>query len=70
MSWIVDRVEGDLAVVLFNNLSFDVPVAALPAGVVEGSRLRLELEAPQLQAAAERMERLAAQHALPDEIDL
>jgi hypothetical protein len=70
MSWIVDRIEGDLAVVLFNELTFEVPVAALPPGLVEGSRLSLGLEAPDTRAAAERMARLAAQHALPDVIDL
>lgn len=70
MSWIVDRIEGDLAVVLFNELTFEVPVAALPPGLVEGSRLTLGVEAPDTQAAAERMARLAAQHALPDVIDL
>ena len=55
MDWIVDRVEGELAVVLVGDLTLDVPLAALPPGVREGARLRLELlPAVDPAAAAER----------------
>ena len=71
MDWIVDRVEGELAVVLVGDLTLDLPLAALPPGVREGARLRLELlVAADPAAAAARQARLAAQSALPDVIDL
>ncbi|MBL8615144.1 MAG: DUF3006 domain-containing protein [Deltaproteobacteria bacterium] len=71
MDWIVDRIEGELAVVLVGELSVDLPLAALPPGVREGARLRLELRpAADPAAAAERQARLAAQSDLPDVIDL
>ena len=71
MNWIVDRVEGDFAVVIFEGQTFDVPVAALPPGVTEGWRLSVGAEGPaDTTAAAERIARLAAQHAVPDSFDL
>lgn len=43
MMWIVDRIEGAFAVISAQGLedTFDVPLAALPAGVREGDVLRL-----------------------------
>ncbi len=71
MDWIVDRVEGELAVILVGELTLEVPLTALPAGVGEGARLRLALQpAADPAAAAARQARLAAQSALPDVIDL
>lgn len=71
MDWIVDRIEGDTAVILAAGMSFDLPCAALPAGTREGARLRLELTpATDPQEAAARMARLAAQSAVPDSVDL
>ena len=71
MDWIVDRVEGELAVFLVGDLTLDLPLAALPPGVREGARRRLELlAAVDPAAAAARQARLAAQSALPDVIDL
>ena len=71
MEWIVDRIEGDVAVVLAAGTSFDLPCAALPAGVREGSVLVLNLGAAvDPAAAAARQSRLAARSDLPDSIDL
>lgn len=59
MSWIIDRIEGDLAVVQAGDAEFTVPVAALPADAGEGSVLRVELDeaatASALQRAADRL---------------
>ncbi|MEZ4467848.1 MAG: DUF3006 domain-containing protein [bacterium] len=41
--WVVDRIEGSFAVIVAEGLedTFDVPLAALPAGVREGDVLVL-----------------------------
>ena len=59
-SIVVDRVEGDVAVLDFNGTSLDVPLAALPEGAGEGSVLTLALssESDALSEAEARLERL------------
>lgn len=54
MIWIVDRIEGDQAIVGCGDLRFDVPIAALPAGLGEGDAVQIGLSdaAEATQAAA------------------
>ncbi len=41
MPIVVDRIEGDIAVLDADGRTYDVPVGQLPAGVEEGWALRL-----------------------------
>ena len=69
---VVDRIEGDLAVLEIAGATFDWPLAALPPGTREGSRLSVTF-APvpsDLDAAKERIDRLAAKGPKSDDIDL
>jgi len=54
----VDRLEGDVAVLLIGDQAFDLPLAALPDGLAEGDRVlvhtslgRIELDAEATEAA-------------------
>ena len=69
---VVDRVEGDRAVLEVNGEIVVFPASALPAGAVEGSVLELSRgDASDLLAAAQaRIDRLAARGPVGDVIDL
>ena len=59
---IIDRIEGDMAVLEIEGATYHVPASALPDGASEGSALRLTLE-PATRASREaqakaRLERL------------
>jgi hypothetical protein len=41
MKAFVDRIEGEVAVVLIGRKQWDLPAALLPAGVVEGDTVEL-----------------------------
>jgi len=46
VTWIVDRIEGDRAVIeVAAGQTIDLPIAWLPTGVREGSHLRVSQEA-------------------------
>jgi hypothetical protein len=60
MTWIIDRIEGDLAVVIYADLSFDVPLRALPEGLSEGDALRIEASDDAAATLAEAKKKLAA----------
>ncbi|MFW0861683.1 MAG: DUF3006 domain-containing protein [Dethiobacter sp.] len=49
MKAVIDRIEGDDAVVLFGDaeIQVDIPVGLLPEGVEEGSWLRVSFELDQ-----------------------
>ena len=51
MKWTVDRIEGEHAVICIGEATFDVPLALLPADVVEGSVLALTVDREGTQAA-------------------
>ncbi len=57
---VVDRIEGDVAVLEIGGRTVDVPLAELPAGVKEGDRLSFRVEAPDTSAAEDRLARLRA----------
>ncbi len=42
--WVIDRCEGDKAVIEYKNKIFDVPKAALPAGAKEGDVLKVIID--------------------------
>ena len=69
---VVDRIEGDIAVVEFNGQTIDIPTSFLPDGAREGDRLRMVLDSHPdgLQTSEDRLARLQAKDDLPDHIDL
>ena len=72
--FVVDRLEGKLAILLVEGATVEVPGAALPDGTQEGAVLtfvQAATEEAERRAAAEaRLQRLQARDTLPDEIDL
>lgn len=55
MRFVVDRIEGDIAVLETDGTTIDVPVAALPAGVEEGWALHWDGDTyTQVEAVAGR----------------
>ena len=68
---VVDRFEGDFAVLEVDGVFVDWPVNALPAGTVEGSRLRLALgDHDDLDTPEERYDRLRGRSEVGTDIDL
>ena len=56
---VIDRIEGELAVLEVDGQTVDFPVSALPPGAAEGSVLTLALEPkPQRDIQAENQARL------------
>lgn len=55
--WIVDRIEGPFAIISAEGLedTFDVPLAALPAGVQEGDVLILGADPQATEARRQRI---------------
>ena len=72
--FVVDRIEGDLAILVVDGATVEVPVAALPEGTQEGAVLSFvqaaNEEAERRATAEARLRRLKARDTLPDEIDL
>lgn len=69
---VVDRIEGDRAVLEIGGETVEVPASALPPGTREGATLVLVAsgdEAAVRQAAADRIARLTKTD-LPDDIQL
>ena len=50
MKWIIDRFEGDFAVVGCGDMYFNVPKSALPLGVSEGDVLNIEINVAETNA--------------------
>jgi len=69
---VIDRIEGNRAVLVMGAETVDVPTSWLPEGASEGSVLSLAIgDDSDIRAAAEaRQERLTAASDLPDVIDL
>lgn len=51
MSWTVDRIEGDQAVIRSADATFNVPVSALPDGIDEGDILTVAIDVEGTRAA-------------------
>ena len=68
----VDRIEGDLAVLIVDGTQVDWPVASLPPGAKEGSRYTVTFaDAPSdLSEAEARLARLKAKTPQSGDIDL
>ena len=67
---VIDRIEGEVAVIEHDGHTFDIPVSVLPDGYREGSLLSLVLtSSDSTQDAEARLERLRARDADPDHID-
>lgn len=57
---VVDRVEGDRAVLEIDGETVDVPLSCLPAGTAEGTVLSFVAQPTDLTDAAARLARLKA----------
>lgn len=55
---VVDRVEGEYAVLIVNGMSIDFPYAALPEGTKEGDVLQMQRTGFDNEQASERLKRL------------
>jgi len=55
--WVVDRIEGAFAVIAADGFedTFDVPLAALPAGVAEGDILLLGVDPQATEVRRQRI---------------
>ena len=69
---VIDRIEGDFAIIEFNGDTVDIPLSWLPQGSKEGDRIRLvsDPDPAARQSANARLKRLQAKDHLPDHIDL
>ena len=69
---VVDRIEGQVAVIELNGQTLDIPIEMLPEGVQEGDRLRMVLDSKPdgSHTSTDRLARLQAKDDLPDHIDL
>ena len=69
---VIDRIEGEFAIIEFEGKTMDIPTCLLPKEAREGDRLQFVIERDdgQGQAAQERLARLQDQDQLPDHIDL
>jgi hypothetical protein len=68
----VDRIEGERAILDFGGELIEIPAAALPDGIGEGSRVQLSIAEPTSEADDEaqmRLQRLRARSTSLDEID-
>lgn len=57
---VVDRIEGDVAVLEIGGRTVDVPLSELPAGVKEGDALTFQVAPADTTAAEARLARLRA----------
>lgn len=70
MLWTIDRIEGDLAILECNGLTFPVPLSALPTPS-EGARYTLSLTPGNHSEAQARLTRLRTRGPQgPGEFDL
>ncbi len=70
---VIDRIEGDFAIVEVNGKTMDVPLSELPQGVREGQVLKAigdNSETALPQSLVERVERLRKQDPGDIEIDI
>jgi hypothetical protein len=69
---VIDRLEGDIAVLEIQGQTWQIPRAVLPHGAQEGDVLELVKgsNAALKARAQDRQDRLSAQSKVPDEIDL
>jgi len=56
--WIIDRFEGDMAVVEADNIYFNVPRAALPEGTAEGDCIGVIIDTAATSKRRAEMEQL------------
>ena len=68
---IIDRFEGDHAVVECNGQTFDIPKALLPEGCQEGDQIHISISKPNTLSEAEaQLARLRERDTGEDIIDL
>ena len=67
---IIDRFEGDLAVIESDNEFFEIPRALLPKEAKEGDHLEIKIQTTASSDALERQKRLEKRDRGDDIIDL
>ena len=68
---IIDRFEGDYAIVEYNGKSFEIPKALLPANSTERDQIHITISKPNdLSEAEAQLERLRKRDTGEDIIDL
>ena len=71
---IIDRIEGDFAIMECGEYTFEIPISAIPEGSKEGDHLILSFSAPTEsdteKEAKDRLERLKTRDSGDDIIDL
>ena len=67
---VVDRIEGDVAVVEVDGQTVDLPLRLLPDGAREGSVVQLSLVAAPSDDVRERLARMQSQSGISDDFSL
>ena len=72
--FVIDRIEGDIAIVEFGDITFEIPSSVLPEEAKEGSVISLSVHPPEMEnqdkEAKERLARLQARDSGDEIIDL
>ena len=70
--FVLDRIEGDRAIVEISGEQFEIPASALPPGSRDGAAFQLsKASIADVRAESDaRLRRLQAQDTMPDEIEL
>lgn len=55
---VIDRFEGNFAVIICEGATYDIPRAMLPAGAKEGDVLRILIDAAKTEKNAEEIKQL------------
>lgn len=58
MTWIIDRIENDVAVCEVGNFTVDIPLSALPDGVCEGDVISVAIDKAQTENRKENINKL------------
>lgn len=59
MTWIIDRIEEDIAVCeIDNGKTIDIPLSALPSGVKEGDAIALTIDDSEIKDRKENINKL------------
>jgi hypothetical protein len=71
-SLIVDRIEGEIAIIECGNQRFELPIYALPSEIKEGDGLEIQISVTDQKQneAEERLNRLKSKDSGDDIIDL
>lgn len=58
MTWIIDRIENNIAVVEIDDTTIDIPLFALPSGLREGDAVSVSIDKEQTENRKENINML------------